>query len=154
MRPRTHRIEWTLEGTDTSPDHWFGLRGDNRGSAYRHGAYVAGHYHQRLPVGAFIGGGGTLGSLGVAWAPIDSPLALRYEARLWRANVSRHGSEALNAAFGQPGRVDGLSLQAAGMTRSLRWHFGLALQRPRGPSQPQRHDVGVIGGVEWILREP
>ncbi|HEY6087761.1 MAG TPA: capsule assembly Wzi family protein [Burkholderiaceae bacterium] len=149
-----HRVEWTVEGTDTSPDHWFGLRSDNRSPAYRHGVYVAGHYHQGLPVGAFIGGGGTLGSLGVAWTPIDSPLALRYEARLWRANVSRQGSEPINVAYGQPGRVDGLSLQGAGMTRTLRWHLGLAVQRASGGTQPGRHDVGLIGGIEWVLREP
>lgn len=149
-----HRIEWTAEGSETRPGHLFGLRADNRQAAYQHGIYVDGHYHQGLPVGATIGGGGMLGGLGVVIVPIDSPAALRYEARLWSARVSQHGPEPINAAFGRPGRIDGASLQGSGVMGRLRWRLGLALQQRSGDAEPGRRSVGLIGGLELPLLLP
>jgi hypothetical protein len=149
-----HRIEWTAEGGDTRLGNLFGLHPEKLQAAYQHGTYVKGHYHQGLPIGAFIGGGGLLASIGVAVIPINSPSALRYAASLWTANVSQHGSEPINAAYGLPGRVNGLSLQSSGMTNSLRWRVGLALQHRPDGAESGRRTVGIIGGIELPLREP
>jgi hypothetical protein len=149
-----HRIEWTAEGTDTRLGNMFGLRAGRRQPAYQHGTYVAGHYHQGLPVGAFIGGGGVLGGVGLAVVPTDSRFALRYEARLWRASVSQHGNEPINLAYSRPGRVDGLSLKTSGMTQNLRWHVGLAAQRHGDAGASDRRRIGLIGGIEWQPPQP
>jgi hypothetical protein len=68
--------------------------------------------------------------------------------------VSQHGSEPINAAYGLPGRVNGLSLQSSGMTDSLRWRVGLALQHRPDGAETGRSTVGIIGGIELPLREP
>lgn len=150
----SHRVEWTVEGSDTRLGHLFGLRPANRQPAYQHSAYVDGHYHQGLPVGAFIGGGGMAGSVGVAVVPVGDPSAPRYEVRLWSARVSQQGSEPINAAYGRPGRVDGLLLQAAGVMSPLRWRLGLSVQHsPDGPPAGRR-SVGLMAVIETPLRLP
>jgi Capsule assembly protein Wzi len=150
----SHRLHWTAEATDTRLGHLFGLRPSNRDPAYRHSTYRDGHYHQGLPNAAFIGGGGMVASVGVAVVPVASPSALRYEARLWSARVNQNGSEPINAAYGQPGRIDGLLLQGAGVTRGLRWHLGLAVQHPAGGLPSARRSLGLIGGVEAPFNLP
>lgn len=150
----SHRFELTAEGTDTRLGNLFGLQSGTGQPAYQHGTYVSGHYHQGLPIGAFIGGGGVLGSIGVAVAPIDDPSTLRYEIRLWRAHVSQSGYEPINAAYGYPGRVDGQSLQGSGMTSSLRWRLGVAAQRYSAGADSGRRTVGLIGSIELAVREP
>jgi hypothetical protein len=150
----SHRLEWTAEGSDTRLGHLFGLRPEKLGPAYQHGTYVDGHYHQGLPIGAFFGGGGMVGSIGVAVVPIDSPSMLRFEARWWTARVSQHGSEPINAAYGRPGRIDGLLLQGAGVMRLLRWRLGLAVQHSPERAQSGRRSVGLIGAIEVPLRMP
>jgi len=151
---RNHRVELTAEGTDTRMGNLFGLHSDNRQPAYQHSAYVDGHYHQGLPIGAFIGGGGMLSSVGAVLAPIDNPSALRYEVRLWRARVSQSGSDPINAAYGQPGRVDGQSLQGSGMTSAMRWRLGLAVQRYSASADSGRRAIGLIGSIEVALHRP
>ena len=148
------RIEWTAEASDTRLGHLFGLRPENLTPAYEHGTFVAGHYQHGLPVGAFIGGGGVVATLGVAVVPLSDATAPRWEARIWRAKVSELGNEPINAAFGRPGTINGLSLQAAGQARPLRWHVGLAVQHRRGGAESGRRNIGLIGGRDLPLREP
>ena len=130
----SHRFEWTAEGSDTRLGHLFGLRPEKREPAYQHSIYRDGHYHQGLP--------------------IDSPSALRFEARLWSARVSQHGSEPINAAYGRPGRTDGLLPQGAGVMRMLRWRLGLAVQHSPERAQSGRRSVGLIGAIEVPLQMP
>jgi len=142
------RWEWTFEGSDTRLGRSFGF-GSNRGlSAYQHSTYIDGHYHQGLPIGAYIGGGGVAGSIGLSLVPLAASDERRYEARVWQANVSTNGAEPINAAFGVPGAVKGLLLQTSGLTPRLRWHAGLSIQ---DYPQSNRRSAGFVGGIEWPL---
>lgn len=144
------RLEWTLEGADTETGRLFGLRGKDTGPAYVHGTYVAGHYHQGLPIGAHIGGGGRSLSAGLAWSP-GRPLALgvdRVSVVATRARVSERGPEAINDSFGLPGRVNALSVRTQAELGTLRWHLGLSLQRYPQSSRPT---AGIVAGLELPL---
>jgi len=142
------RFEWTLEGSDTRLGRNFGAGRDRGLSAYQHSTYVDGHYHQGLPIGAYIGGGGVAGSLGLSLVPLAAADERRYEVRVWQANVSSNGPEPINAAFGVPGTVKGLLLQASGLTPQLRWRAGLSVQ---DYPEAGRRAAGLTGGIEWPL---
>lgn len=144
-----HRLEWTLEGTDTELGRFFGLRRrQGRGPAYRHSTYVGGHYHQGLPIGALIGGGGHSLGLGLAWALPAGHHLDRITLSANRAVINPRGSEPLNAVFPAPTQVDNVSLRAQSAGNSLRWSLGLSIQRD---STASRRSVGILGGLEFPL---
>lgn len=143
-----NRVEWTAESTDTRLGRLFDLGNDNRQSAYQHSTFIDGHYHRGLPNGAFIGGAGLVYSLGLAVVPTESPSKLRYEARAWSGKLSQFGFEPLNAAYGVPGKVQGLLLQSSGETGIVRWNLGVSVQRY--PASDRR-TTGLVAGIEVPL---
>ena len=81
------RLEWSVEGSDTLLSREFGLgSGRAPAPAYRHGSYVDGYYHDGLPIGAGIGGGGRLFTLGLAW-PGCRPVPTTASAFAWRCST-------------------------------------------------------------------
>lgn len=145
-----HRFELTFEGTDTVTGRLLVVySGEELAQAYVHGTYLSGHYHQGLPVGAHIGGGGRAVSAGLNWVPPDDGNALRLHARLWKASLGDLGPEPLNTIYGYSGKLFGALLRAQGERASgLRWYAALSLQRyPAGP----RRNLGVQAGVELPL---
>ncbi len=142
-----HRLEWTLEATDTETGRLFGA-GDARGPAYRHNVYRDGYYHLGLPLGMHIGGGGRSISLGVAWVAPTGDALDRVSLVATAARVSEGGPDALNRAFGTPGRLAAASLRAHGALGAARWSLGLSLQRQAAGA---RAGAGIVGGIEWPL---
>lgn len=151
------RFDWALEGTDTRLSTLFGLDRDRGLSAYQHFSYRQGHYHQGLPNGAPIGGGGTQATLVLGLVPVAAPDDRRYELRLWQAEVSRNGFEPINAAYGVPGTIQGALVQASGEWRGavprLRWTVGVSVQDRSSDSgaEPGRRSAGLIGSIELPL---
>lgn len=139
------RYEWTAEAADTRLGRYFGFGGDRMAPGYRHSVYLDGHYHMGLPIGASIGGGGVVGSLGLVFVPLDSPDGRRHELRFWAARVSMQGAEPLNTAYGTPGAVQGLLLQTSGATPRWRWQLGLSLQDQPGAG---RRSAGLLATLE------
>lgn len=139
------RYEWTAEAADTRLGRYFGFGGDRMDPGYRHSVYLDGHYHMGLPIGASIGGGGVVGSLGLVFVPLASPDERRHELRFWAARVSMQGAEPLNAAYGTPGVVQGLLLQTSGVTPRWRWRLALSVQEQPGAG---RRSAGVLAAVE------
>lgn len=143
-----HRLEFTLEASDTELGRLWGMAdGRHAAPAYRHSAYPQGHYHQGLPIGAFIGGGGRSLSAGLSWVLPDHGHGLRFHVRGWRAWLGERGFEAINTAYGHTGRLDGALLRAQGEAAGsgLRWHAAFSVQRyAAGP----RRSVGLQAGIE------
>ena len=140
------RLDWTFEATDTMPSHLFGLRSANPPPAYQHSVYQQGYYQGQLPIGAAIGGGGELYSVGLAWTRIDDPMQLRVEGRLFWGRMSWMGDQTINAAYGVTGKLTGLMLGVEGETATgLKWQLGLSVQDyPEGG----RPVAGLLAGVE------
>ncbi|HEU4460551.1 MAG TPA: capsule assembly Wzi family protein [Methylibium sp.] len=151
------RFDWSLEGTDTRLSSLFGLDRQRGLSAYQHFSYTQGHYHQGLPVGAAVGGGGTQATLMLGLVPVAAPDERRYELRLWQAEVSRNGFEPINAAYGVPGTIHGALVQASGEWRAtsqrLRWNLGVSVQDRGGDGgvEPGRRRAGLVGSIELPL---
>lgn len=145
------RIEWSIEGTDTELGRAFGLRRRSGfGPAYVHGAFIDGHYHQGLPIGANIGGGGLSLTAGVAWfAPPGGPID-RVSFSATGARVNERGAEPRNAAFPVPARIYGASLRVQSAGRAARWHVGLSI---RHDTSEARRRVGVLAGIEMPLEK-
>ena len=147
---RTGRLEWSIEGSDTMLSRELGL-GLERGSpqpAYRHGAYIDGYYHDGLPIGAGIGGGGRLYTLGLGWVPACAAECRRVRLAVFDARLSERGPEPLNAAFGKQGALRGLNFEVAAATATFDWSLGLSVQRyPAGP----RPSVGILASVRRPL---
>jgi hypothetical protein len=133
------RFEVTLEATDTMLGRLFGTGSDSHHDpAYTHSIYVDGYYQGRLPIGANIGGGGQLYTLGLGWTPVDDPDQLRVFGAVFRGRVSETGPQAINAVFGAPGSLSGLSLALAGETPAgIKWQFGVSVQRYPAFDRPQ-----------------
>lgn len=140
------RLELTLEATDTMPRHLFGLRTSDPPPAYQHSIYQQGYYQGQLPIGATIGGGGTLYTLGLAWTRIDDPQQLRVNAVAFGGRMSEMGNQPRNAAYGVTGKLTGFALGVDGETPSgFRWRFGISMQSYVGGDRPR---VGVRAGFE------
>lgn len=142
------RLEWSAEGTDTVLRRLFNIPShkpeDLTQPAYIHGTYVDGLYHQGLPLGATIGGGGRIYQLGLDWVPPCEGGCRRYHAAAFNARVSETGAETINANFGVPGTVNGLTLRMDETRRALDWYVGLSLQHySAGP----RRDAGLQFGL-------
>lgn len=145
------RLEWSVEATDTRLGRLFGLGDDLDRAAYRHAANVDGYYHQGLPLGAAIGGGGHLLALGLDWQPgCDAAACVRYGASLFAGSVSEPAPQDINAAFGARGRLRGLSLRRVSTSRTAGpdWSIGLTLQHYRAGDRP---DLGLQAGFELPL---
>lgn len=142
------RLEWTAESSDTRLGRLFGFGNDNQQTGYQHGTFVDGHYHRGLPVGAFIGGGGLVYSLGLALVPTDSAAKLRYEARVWSAKASEFDFDRINAAYGTSAKARGVLVQTSGETALLRWNVGVSVQRYDAPG---RRTAGVLAAIELPL---
>lgn len=142
-----HRLEWTLEGSDTQLGRFFGLRSrQGRGPAYRHSTYVAGHYHQGVPIGALIGGGGHSLGLGLAWVLPAGHRLDRVSFDVARARINWRGAEPLNAVFGAPTQLDNVALRVRSAGEAMRWNLGLSVQRDSAASQTS---VGLLAGFEF-----
>lgn len=146
-----HRVELTLEASDTVLGRLWGTgSSEHRSAAYHHSTYVAGHYHQGLPVGAYFGGGGRAFSAGLDWVPPDNGHALRWHARAWKAALGELGNESLNTLYGRSGTLTGGLLRVQGQAGSHgpRWHAAVSLQRyPAGP----RRSWGLQAGMDMPL---
>jgi len=149
------RWAWRLESSDTVMSRLWLLnprseRHPEPRPAYTHHIYADGYYAQGLPLGAAIGGGGRIATAGLALAPIGDPLLRRYSLALWSGRVSQTGAQAIDAAFGTPGRLDGFALAVQGETaRALRWNVGLSVQRYSAGVRPT---AGVQAGIDVPLR--
>lgn len=130
------RFEATFEATDTMDKRLFGLR-DSAGPAYQHSSYIDGYYQHKLPIGAAIGGGGELYTLGLAWTPVDHPDQLRVFGTVFGGNVSKDVPQPINAIYGVPGSLRGLSLGVNGeSTGGVKWQVGVSVQRYAGSDRP------------------
>lgn len=140
------RLEVTVEATDTMPSHLFGLGTATPPPAYQHSVYHQGYYQGQLPIGAAIGGGGVLYSLGLAWTRIDDPQQLRVNATAFGGRMSTMGDQPRNAVYGTPGKLVGLALGVDGeMPSGLRWQLGASVQHYPEGSRPT---LGLLAGVE------
>lgn len=145
------RLEWTFEATDTMPRHLFGLRSSTPPPAYQHSVYRQGYYQGRLPIGAAIGGGGDLFTMGLSWTRIDDPMQLRVNGALFWGRMSWMGDQPINAAYGVTGELIGLMLGIDGETPAgLKWQLGLSVQNYPDGGRPV---AGVIVGVELPISE-
>lgn len=141
------RLELTLEATDTILSRMFGLGSNEKPApAYTHSTYIDGYYQNRLPIGANLGGGGYLYTLGLGWTSIDRPDHLRAFGTLFRGQASKTGPQPINAAFGQPASLSGLSLALEGEAAAgLKWQLGLSVQRYDGSNRPV---TGLVAGID------
>ena len=136
---RDGRLEWSVEGSDTLLSREFGLgSGRAPAPAYRHGRYVDGYYHDGLPIGAGIGGGGRLFTLGLAWVPACADDCKRVHMAVFDGRVNEQGTEPLNALFGERGALRGLRLELATARAGLDWSVGLSVQRYAPGPRPAR----------------
>ena len=140
------RLEATLEAADTMPSHLFGLRSSTPPPAYQHSVYQQGYYRGQLPIGAAIGGGGVLYSLGLSWTRVDDPAQLRVNGMLFGGRMSTMGAQPRNAIYGVSGNLAGFTLGVDGETASgLRWQLGVSVQNyPEGG----RPVAGLLAGVD------
>ena len=141
------RLEWSVEGSDTLLSREFGLgSGRAPAPAYRHGSYVDGYYHDGLPIGAGIGGGGRLCTLGLAWVPACADDCKRVRMAVFDGRVNEQGTEPLNALFGERGTVRGLRLELS-TTRAGRVARRLSRRAPpRWPAPRARVARGRSSG--------
>jgi hypothetical protein len=150
---RDGRLEWSAEATDTRLGRMFGLGDDLDRAAYRHSVYVDGYYHRRLPLGAAIGGGGHLVVLGLDWQPSCASDCVRYGLAAFTGSASEPESQSIDAAFGDRGSVEGLTLRRVSTSRTLGldWNVGVSLQRYRAGTRP---DLGLQAGFEMPIGGP
>jgi hypothetical protein len=140
------RFEATLEATDTVPSRLFGQGAATPPPAYAHGTYVDGYYQGRLPIGANIGGAAYLFTLGLGWTPIDHPDQLRLYGTVFSGQMSELGPQPINAAFGEPGSLRGLSVALEGETQGgVKWQVGVSVQRYSGSDRPT---TGLVASVD------
>jgi len=92
------RIVWNFEAADTTAKRMFGLGSGLMGTAYNHGVYKNGLYHDGLPIGHPIGGTGQMYSLGMSIIPDDFRYRSRYRLKVYKANVNE-ASQPINMAF-------------------------------------------------------
>jgi hypothetical protein len=147
---RNGRLEWSAEGTDTMNRRLLVRQTrDDAQPAYTHGTYTDGYYHQGLPIGAHIGGGGRIVSAGVLWVPPCGGPCRRWRLSVFGAQVSQTGREPVNASFGERGNVGGLALRMDTQAAEADWYVGLSLQHyPAGP----RASAGLQFGIEVPLQ--
>lgn len=144
------RLEWSVEGTDTLTRRLFGTRkGGERQPAYTHRTYTDGYYHQGLPIGAHIGGGGRLHTAALLWVPPCTSPCRRWRLTAFDGHVSEAGPEPVNASFGTTGDVQGLAMRLESRATGLDWYLGLSLQRYTAGPRP---DAGVQFGIELPLQ--
>ncbi|MBA3624936.1 MAG: hypothetical protein H0W48_10905 [Methylibium sp.] len=143
------RVEWSAEGTDTMNRRLLVREVSQLQPAYTHGTYTDGYYHQGLPIGAHIGGGGRIYTAGLLWVPDCASPCRRWRLTAFDARVSEAGREAVNASFGEPGDVHGLALRTESQAANFDWYLGLSLQRYRAGPRP---DAGVQFGIEFPLQ--
>lgn len=143
------RLEWSAEGTDTMNRRLLVRGVDELQPAYTSAAYTDGYYHQGLPIGAHIGGGGRIYTAGLLWVPQCMSPCRRYRLSAFDARVSEAGREAVNASFGVPGDVHGLAVRMESQAAGVDWYLGLSLQRYRAGPRP---DAGVQFGFEVPLQ--
>jgi hypothetical protein len=141
------RFEATLEATDTMLERLFGTGSNSyQAPAYTHSVYVDGYYQGRLPIGANIGGGGQIYTVGLGWTPVDDPNQLRVFGTVFRGRVSETGPQTINAAFGAPGSLSGLSLALAGETPGgIKWQLGVSVQHYPAFDRPR---TGLQASIE------
>jgi Capsule assembly protein Wzi len=138
------RFDASLETTNTIPSNVYG--NGAQFPAYNHHIYVDGYYQGRLPIGANIGGGGRIGTLGLGWTPVDHPSQLRVFGTAYLGRVSALGPQPVNARYGTPGRLGGLSLAVEGESAArLRWQLGLSVQHYSGVD---RRQTGLLASIE------
>lgn len=139
------RFEATVEATDTMPENLYGLRAPRQPPAYSHGSYTQGYYQGKLPIGAVIGGGGDLVTLGLNWTPLDHPEQLRLYGTVFAGRMSEMGPQAVNATYGVPATLRGFSLAVEGESAAgIRWQLGVSLQRYAGSDRPATSALASI----------
>ena len=122
------RLQWHAEASDTTASRLFGLRDGLVGTAYRHGTYSNGLYHDGLPIGHPIGGSGRMLSAGLTIVPDDFRNFSRYSFRIIQAEVNS-ASQAINQAFPKASKWYGAELTYSWRIRPATFRAGVALLR-------------------------
>jgi len=122
------RINWYTEATDTSAKRMFGLGEGLLGTAYAHGTYRNGLYHDGLPIAHPIGGTGRLLSAGISIVPDDFRYSSRYSLRLMQAQVNE-ANQGINQAFPRQSRWYGAEVAYSWRIRPAMFRAGLIVMR-------------------------
>ena len=126
------RMQWYAEAADTTAKRVFGLGEGLIGTAYNHGTYRNGLYHDGLPIGHPIGGSGRLLSAGVSIVPEDFRNFSRYSVRIMQAQVNAV-NQATNAAFPYESKWYGAEFMYSWQVRPISFKVGVrALRRTEG----------------------
>ncbi|OVZ59877.1 hypothetical protein CDO46_22910 [Pigmentiphaga sp. NML030171] len=112
------RVQWTLEGADTTVRRFFGLSDGQTGVAYRHSIYRNGLYHDGLPIAHFLGGSGRVYSASLSIAPRDYNYYSKFSVRIFHAEPNVI-NEPVNQAFPRAGKLWGSEV-------SYGWQYGAA----------------------------
>ncbi|MBN9473063.1 MAG: capsule assembly Wzi family protein [Burkholderiales bacterium] len=122
------RLQWHAEAADTTASRIFGLRDGMVGTAYAHGTYKDGLYHDGLPIGHPIGGSGRMLSAGVVLVPDDFRYFSRYGLRLVQAQVNS-ANQAINEIFPREARWYGAELSYSWRIRPATFRAGVSVLR-------------------------
>ncbi|OVZ59498.1 hypothetical protein CDO44_12935 [Pigmentiphaga sp. NML080357] len=122
------RLQWHAEAADTTAKRIFGLSDGLTGTAYNHGTYRNGLYHDGLPIGHPIGGSGRLLSAGIAVTPDDFRYFSRYSFRIMQAQVNGANQD-INLAFPKQAKWYAAELAYSWRLRPATFRAGLALLR-------------------------
>jgi len=122
------RVQWHAEAADTTASRIFGLGSGLAGTAYSHGTYRDGLYHDGLPIGHPIGGTGRALSAGVDFVPDDFRYFSRYSARFIQAQVNER-NQAINQAFPHQARWYGAELAYSWRIRPATFRAGVTVLR-------------------------
>lgn len=123
-----HRLQWHIEGADTTANRWFGLGSTPLpGVAYNHFQYTSGLYHDLMPIGHFIGGDGRVLSLGLKVTPNSPGLIRRYSARVMTGRVNST-NRPINGVFPANAKISGLELSVTWRYRPVEIRSGFAIR--------------------------
>lgn len=122
------RLQWHAEAADTSARRIFGLSDGLAGSAYNHGTYKNGLYHDGLPIGHPIGGTGRILSAGIVVVPDDFRYFSRYTLRVMQAQVNEI-SQSINQAFPKEARWYGAEVAYSWRLRPATFRAGFTVLR-------------------------
>lgn len=120
------RMQWHAEAADTTASRIFGLGSGLAGTAYSHGTYKDGLYHDGLPIGHPIGGTGRMVSAGLTMIPDDFRYFSRYSFRLLQAQVNET-SQAINQVFPKASRWYGAEISYSWRIRPVTFRAGLSM---------------------------
>ena len=122
------RVQWYAEASDTTAKRMFGLSSGLPGTAYRHGTYQNGLYHDGLPIGHPIGGTGRMLSIGLNITPDDFRYFSRYSVRIIQAQVNG-ATQNINQAFSAAAHWYGAEATYSWRFRSSSFRVAMAMIR-------------------------